>query len=96
MGLIRQQKQTQMNRDNTRENKHIVDYEYKVGDKVMLTNHTVYKYETPYKDTYVITKCFTNGMLTLMKMTCGRLFWLHQRLKLDQQPIGKTVIVRAN
>ena len=37
--LIRQQNQTQINRDNTRENKYIVDYDYKVGDKFMLTNH---------------------------------------------------------
>ena len=27
--------------------KHIVDYDYKVGDKVILINHTKYKYETP-------------------------------------------------
>ena len=37
--LIRQQKQTQVNRDNDRENKYRVEYDYKVGDKVMLTNH---------------------------------------------------------
>ena len=42
--LICQQKQTQINRDNTQENKHRVDYEYKVRYKVMLTNHTAYKY----------------------------------------------------
>ena len=56
-GLIRQKKQTQINRDNTRENKHRVEYGYKVGDKVMLTNHTAYKYETPYKEHFVITQC---------------------------------------
>ena len=42
--LIRQQKQTQINRDNACENKHKFDYDYKVGDKVMLTDHTTYKY----------------------------------------------------
>ena len=31
----------------------------------MLTNHTVYKYETPYKGPFVVTQCFTNGMVTL-------------------------------
>ena len=41
--LIRQKKQTQINRDNTRENKQRVDYDYKVGDKVKLSNHTTYK-----------------------------------------------------
>ena len=38
--LIRQKKQAQINIDNTRDNKHRVDYGYKVIDKVMLTNHT--------------------------------------------------------
>ena len=46
----------QINRDNARENKHRVDYDYKVEDKFMLTNHTVYKYETPYKGPLVITQ----------------------------------------
>ena len=32
-----------------------VDYDYKVGDYVMLTNHTEYKYETPNKGPFVIT-----------------------------------------
>ena len=63
--LIRQKKQTQINKDNTRENKHRVDYDYKVGDKVMLTNHNVYKYETPYKGLFVITQRFTNGTVNL-------------------------------
>ena len=27
----------------------------------MLANHTAYKYETPYKVPFVITRCFTNG-----------------------------------
>ena len=38
--LICQQKQMQINRHKARDNKHIVYYDYKVGDKVMLTNHT--------------------------------------------------------
>ena len=37
----------------------------KVGDNVMLTNHTEYKYETPYRGPFVITQCFTNGMVNL-------------------------------
>ena len=50
-----------MNRDNTRENKHRVEYDYEVQDKIMLTNHTTYKYETPYKSPFVITLCCNNG-----------------------------------
>ena len=31
----------------------------------MLTNHTAYRYETPYKGPFVIIQCFTNGMAML-------------------------------
>ena len=34
----------------------------------MLTNHTAYKYETPYKGPFLITQCFTNGTINLQ---CG-------------------------
>ena len=50
--LICQQKRMQINRDNSRKKEHIVEYDYKVVDKLMLTNHTAYKYETPYKDPF--------------------------------------------
>ena len=63
--LIHHWKQTQINRDNARENKHRVDYEYKVGDNVILTDHTAYKYETPYKGPFVIKQCFTNKTVIL-------------------------------
>ena len=63
--LIRYRKQAQINRDNTQDNKHRVDYDYKVGDKFILTNHTAYKYDTPYKGPFVITQCFTNVTLNL-------------------------------
>ena len=42
--LICQQKQTKINRDNTRKNKHRFDYDYKVGDKFMLNKHDAYEY----------------------------------------------------
>ena len=63
--LLRQRKQTPINKYTARENKNRVDYDYKVGDKVMLLNHTAYKYETRYKVPFVITKCFTDGSAML-------------------------------
>ena len=33
----------------------MVHYDYKVGDKIMLTNNTDFKYERPYKEPYQIT-----------------------------------------
>ena len=66
--LICHRKQMQINIDKTRENKHIFDYGYKVRYKLMSANHTVYKYETPYKFSFVITQCFPTGMINLQ---CG-------------------------
>ena len=31
----------------------------------MLTHHTAYKYETPYKGPFVTKQCFTNGTVKL-------------------------------
>ena len=31
----------------------------------MINNHAAYKYKTPYKGTFVIKRCFTNGMVKL-------------------------------
>ena len=63
--LICHRKQAQMKKDNTRENKHRFDYDSKVVDNVMITNHTAYKYETPFKGPFVRTHLFTNGMVNL-------------------------------
>ena len=53
-GLIRQKKQTIINKYNIRKNIKLVYQDYKVGDKFMLNNHAAYKYETPYKGPFVI------------------------------------------
>ena len=45
-----------------------VYHNYKVIDKVMLNDHIAYKYETPYKGVFVITKCWINGRV---KLQCG-------------------------
>ena len=54
-----------VNRDNNQEYKHRVDYDYKVRDKVILTNHTEYKSETPYTGPCLISQCFTKGTVML-------------------------------
>ena len=38
--LIRHKRETQINRHSTHENRRRVDYNYKVGDNVMITKHT--------------------------------------------------------
>ena len=62
--LIRQQRQAQINRDNSREDRYRVDYDHKVSDNVMLTKHTAYGYETPYMGPFVIKRCFINVMVS--------------------------------
>ena len=63
--LTRQKKQTQINRDNTRENKYRVEYDHKVRDDLMFTKSTAYKYETPYMGTFLLVRCCSNGTVSL-------------------------------
>ena len=42
--LISQKNQSQINKYSIRKIKNSVDHDYKVGDNVMLNNHTAYKY----------------------------------------------------
>ena len=51
----------QIYKDNIRKIIYRFEYDYKVGDKVMLTYHTAYKYETLYTGPFVITQFFTTG-----------------------------------
>ena len=38
-GLIPQQRKTQINKENIRKNSKIVDHDYKLGDKFVITNN---------------------------------------------------------
>ena len=66
--LICQQKQTQINKDNIRENSKIVEHDYKVGDKFMLNNHADIEYEMPYRCPFEIKHCCKNVTVTIQ---CG-------------------------
>ena len=48
-GLICQKNQTQIDKDNIRENSKRAERDYKVGDKVVLDDNFAFEYETPYK-----------------------------------------------
>ena len=54
-----------INYDNNGGNFSRVEYDYKVGDKVMLKNKPAYKCETLYKGPYEITQTWTNVTDTL-------------------------------
>ena len=59
--LILQINQYQINKDNNLENREIVDYDYNVGDKIILRNKASNKYETPYNRPYEIYQTWTKG-----------------------------------
>ena len=63
--LMCQKNQAQINYDNNHDNKKIVDYNYKVSNRVILKNKSAYKYENPYKWPYVITQTWNNCTVTL-------------------------------
>ena len=67
-GLLSQKNQAQINKDSIHKNRHRIEYNYRVGDYVILTNHTAYKYETPYKGPFLITHFLTNSTVNLQ---CG-------------------------
>ena len=46
-------------------NAKVEDNNSKSGDKSMLNNSAVYKYETPFKGSFVITHCVVNGKVIL-------------------------------
>ena len=54
-----------MDKYNILKNGNRVDYQYKVGDKVILNNKSAYKYKTPYNGPFCITQCWTNDKVKL-------------------------------
>ena len=46
----------------------MLDQDYKVRDKGMLTNNAAFRYETLYNGPFEINHCWTNGAVTLQ---CG-------------------------
>ena len=58
-------KQTQINKDVTRERTTRIDHDYRVGDKFMTKNRSAYTYETPFRRLYEIFQTWTNGTVTL-------------------------------
>ena len=58
--VIKARKQQLIHKNNIIENSNI-PHQHKVGDKVMLENHCVNKYEQPYKGPYLVMQINTNG-----------------------------------
>jgi hypothetical protein len=67
---IGEQRQLLTNRDNQQENAKQIDYDYKVGDKVLVINEAILrKAESAYgKEPWTITTVHTNGTI---RIQCG-------------------------
>ena len=63
--LIRHRKQAQIDKDVNRKNSTRVDYDYRIGDWVMVREENDFKYETPFKGPYEIVQTWTNGNVTI-------------------------------
>jgi hypothetical protein len=68
---IGEQRQSLTDRDNQRENAKRIDYNYKVGDKVLLINEGILrKAESAYgKEPWTITTVHTNGTIRIQSGT---------------------------
>ena len=64
-GYIRQRTQMQLEKGLIHKNSTRIDYDYRVGDKVMVRRNKAYKYKTPFQGPYEIVQMWTNGTITL-------------------------------
>jgi hypothetical protein len=62
---IKQRKQQLIVRNNKRENSKRIEHTYKVGDKVLLSRGTEFKYKSPFSGPHEILKVNDNGTVRL-------------------------------
>ena len=62
---ICQHKQTQKYNEVIQEYANRINYNYRLGDKVITLTMSVYKYRTPYRGPYEIVNTWKNGTVTL-------------------------------
>ena len=66
--VIRKRKQTLIDTSNTRENNTRVEWDYKVGEKILILNKEIQrKLDCPTKGPYTITVVHSNGNVTFKK-----------------------------
>ena len=66
---IRLRKQKQINKDNIKENKSFLDYNYSVGDRVLTTDpiSKEQKLERPTDGPFIVTRVHDNGTIRMQK-----------------------------
>ena len=68
---IGKRRQEQVDKDCEKNNRRRIDYDYRVGQKVLLTKDgtILRKAEDPYEGPYVITDVYTNGTVRIQRGT---------------------------
>ena len=68
---IGKRRQEQVDKDCEKNNRRRIDYDYRVGQKVLLTKDgtILRKAEDPYEGPYVITDIYTNGTVRIQRGT---------------------------
>ena len=65
---IGKRRQKQVEKSNTNENKHRLDWDHKVGDKVLIVKKGIIrKLEDPNEGPYTITQVHTNGTVRIQR-----------------------------
>ena len=65
--FIRSRKQELINKNNERENKTRIPYQYKVGDLVLIKKGTENKYESPFSGPHFVTNVNDNGTIKVQQ-----------------------------
>ena len=76
--LIKNRKQQLIDKNNVRENAKRVDYDYKVGDQVLIYTPDPNKMEQPREGPYPVVQVHTNGTVTLQKGAVTQRFNIRQ------------------
>ena len=63
---ICQRKQSQIEKDVTCKNSTRINFNFNIGDKVIVGEKKAYKYETSFKGPYEIVQTWTNGTVTIL------------------------------
>jgi len=75
---IKNRKQSMIDKHNERENAKRVDYDYKVGDQVLIYTPDPNKMEQPREGPYPVLQVHTNGTVTIQKGTVTQRYNIRQ------------------
>jgi hypothetical protein len=85
--FIKNWKQKLIDKNNERENAKRVDYDYQVGDQVLIYTPDPNKMEQPREGPYPVMQVHTNGTVTLQKGTVTQRYNICQIVPFQEWPL---------